>query len=136
MNPQTVFCPNLSCPARGQQNKGNIGVHSEVEHRYICHECGDTFSATKGTLFYRLRTDAVTVMIVITLMAYGCPVPAIVKAYEECGEPIVFQGAVNGKGVTEQSCIRCGELNEVDFREHGVTQPAGDRIIGKRIQSE
>lgn len=81
MNPQTVFCPNLSCPARGQQNKGNIGVHSEVEHRYICHECGDTFSATKGTLFYRLRTDAVTVMIVITLMAYGCPVPAIVKAF-------------------------------------------------------
>lgn len=81
MNPQKVFCPNLDCPAKGQRDKGNIGVHSEIEHRYICHECGDTFSATKGTLFYRLRTDAVTVMIVITLMAYGCPVPAIVKAF-------------------------------------------------------
>jgi transposase-like protein len=81
MNPHTVFCPNLSCPARGQQGKGNVGVHSEIEHRYICHECDATFSATKGTIFYRLRTDAVTVMLVITLMAYGCPVPAIVKAF-------------------------------------------------------
>jgi transposase-like protein len=81
MNPQTIFCPNLSCPARGQQGKGNIGVHSEIEQRYICHECGDTFSATKGTIFYRLRTDSVTVMLVITLLAYGCPVPAIVKAF-------------------------------------------------------
>jgi len=33
-------------------------------------------------LFYWLRTDALTVMLVVTLMAYGCPVPAIVKA--EC----------------------------------------------------
>lgn len=81
MNPQQIFCPNLDCPARGQQGKGNIGVHSEIEQRYICHECGNTFSATKGTLFYRLRTDATTVMIVITLLAYGCPVQAVVKAF-------------------------------------------------------
>lgn len=81
MNPQQVFCPNLDCPARGQQGKGNIGVHSWTEHRYICHECETTFSATKGTLFYRLRTDTVTVMIVVTLLAYGCPLQAIVKAF-------------------------------------------------------
>ena len=56
-------------------------MHREIEQRYIIHERGVTFSATKGTLFYRLRNDAVTVMLVITLMAYGCPVPAIVKAF-------------------------------------------------------
>ena len=81
MNPQEVFCLNLDCPARGQQGKGNIGVHSTVEQRYICHECGKTFSATQGTLFYRLRTDAATVMVVITLLAYGCPVQAVVQAF-------------------------------------------------------
>jgi transposase-like protein len=85
MNSQQIFCPNIDCPARGQLGKGNIGVHSVQEGRYICSECGRTFSGTKGTLFYRLRTDAVTVMLVITLMAYGCPLQAIVKAfgYEE-----------------------------------------------------
>lgn len=81
MNPQEVFCPNIECPARGQQGKGNVGVHSEQEQRYICHECDQTFSATKGTLFYRLRTDATTVLLVIALMAYGCPVQAIVNAF-------------------------------------------------------
>lgn len=81
MNPQQVFCPNIDCHARGQQGKGNISVHSQQEERYICHECKQTFSATRGTLFYRLRTDTITVMLVITLMAYGCPLPAIVKAF-------------------------------------------------------
>jgi len=81
VNPHTVFCPNLGCPARGQPGRGNIGIHSEIEQRYICHACGKTFSTTKGTLFYRLRTEAAAVMIVITLLAYGCPVQAIVQAF-------------------------------------------------------
>lgn len=81
MNPQDLFCPNIDCHARGQTNKGNIGVHSLEEQRCICHECEQTFTVTKGTIFYRLRTDAVTVMLVITLIAYGCPIQAIVKAF-------------------------------------------------------
>ena len=81
MNPQHIFCPNIDCPARGQQDKGNIGVHSAKEKRYRCHVCGQTFSTRKGTLFYRLRTDSVQVMLVVALVAHGCPVPAIVKAF-------------------------------------------------------
>ena len=81
MNPQTVFCPNIDCHARGQTGKGNIGVHSQAEKRYIYHECQKTFTDTKGTIFYRLRTDAQTVMVVITLLAWGCPLKAIVKAF-------------------------------------------------------
>ena len=81
MNPPEVFCPNIDCPSRGQKQKGNIGVHDEGERRYICHVCEKTFTDTKGTIFYRLRTDAQTVMLVITLLAYGCPLKAIVKTY-------------------------------------------------------
>ena len=55
-------------------------MHSQAEKRYICHECQKTFTDTKGTIFYRLRTDAQTVMLVVTLLAYGCPLKAIVKA--------------------------------------------------------
>ena len=31
MDPTTVFCPNLACPARGQTGQGNIGIHSRKE---------------------------------------------------------------------------------------------------------
>lgn len=81
MNPQTVFCPNMACAARGQAGKGNIGVHSAKEERYICHVCKRTFSGRQGTLFYRLRSDSSIIVVVITLLAYGCPLPAIVQAF-------------------------------------------------------
>lgn len=81
MDPQSAFCPNLDCPARGQVGKGNISVHSRQERRYKCHVCGKTFAETKGTPFYRLRTAKDVVVIVVTLLAYGCPVQAIVMAF-------------------------------------------------------
>ena len=69
MNSATLFCPNIDCPARGQMGNGNIGVHDEKKKRYICHVCEKTFSASKGTIFYRLRTDPKTVLLVIALIA-------------------------------------------------------------------
>ena len=78
MDPTTVFCPNEHCHARGQAGQGNIGIHARKEQRFICHECHKTFSATKGTVFYRLRTAAETVVIIVTLLAHCCPVQAIV----------------------------------------------------------
>jgi transposase-like protein len=82
MDPQTVFCPNLDCPARGQVGKGNIGIHQIKERRYLCHVCKKTFSATKGTPFYRLRSDAEQATLVLALLAHGCPVCAIVFAFD------------------------------------------------------
>lgn len=81
MNPQKLFCPNMDCPARGQTGKGNIYVHSQKEKRCRCDVCQQTFATSKGTIFYRLRTDPQIVMCVIILLAYGCPVQAIVKAF-------------------------------------------------------
>jgi transposase-like protein len=81
MDPTTTFCPNLACPARGQGGQGNIGIHSRKDRRFICTECRKTFTATKGTAFYRLRTPVETVALVLTLLAHGCPLQAIVVAF-------------------------------------------------------
>jgi transposase-like protein len=81
MAPATVFCPNTHCHARGQTGMGNIGIHAQKEQRFICHEWHKTFSARKGTVFYRLRTSAETVVLVVTLLAHGCPVQALVAAF-------------------------------------------------------
>lgn len=82
MNPQEIFCPNMDCPARGQIGKGNIHVHSQKEKRCVCDVCQGTFTTRKGTIFYRLRHDPKTVLCVIILLAYGCPLQAIVKAFD------------------------------------------------------
>ena len=69
MDPTTAFCPNEHCHARGQTGQGNIGIHAQKEQRFICHACRKTFSPRKGTVFYRLRTSAETVVLVVTLLA-------------------------------------------------------------------
>jgi transposase-like protein len=79
--PEKAFCPNPDCAARGRVAEGNIGIHSEKERHYICHLCHKTFSATKGTVYYR-RHKAVDVMTcVVTLLAHGCPIQAVVVAF-------------------------------------------------------
>ena len=81
MDPQAQFCPNPRCPARGRTGQGNIKVHSYPQRRYRCTICRRTFAATTGTPFYRLHKDPVVFVCVVTLLAYGCPIPAIVVAF-------------------------------------------------------
>ena len=82
MDPTTGFGPNVNGPARGQRGQGNIGVHSRKDQRFMCTQCHKTFTVTKGTVFYRLRTSAELVVTVVTWLAPGCPLQAIVAA---CG---------------------------------------------------
>src|SRR6266700_5649671 len=82
MNPASQFCPNLACSARGQVGQGNFVSHGLERPRYRCQTCGKTFSAKEGTMFAGLRKPRELIVIVVTLLAYGCPVQAIVHAFE------------------------------------------------------
>jgi transposase-like protein len=75
LRPELVVCPNPACGASAR-----IGVHSHQERRYKCHACGGTFAETVGTPFYGLKHPTWLVVLVLTLLAYGCPIPAIVAA--------------------------------------------------------
>lgn len=81
MNPQKQFCLNMDCPDRGKIDKANIGVHSQKDRRYICHTCGQTFSESKGTALYGIKKSSELFFWVVTLLAFGCPVQAIVMAF-------------------------------------------------------
>lgn len=81
MDSPTAFCPNPDCPARGHCGKGNITIWSQKKRRYRCTVCRKTFTETKGTLAYRLHTDLNVVTLVVTLLAFGCPIQAIVFAF-------------------------------------------------------
>ena len=109
MDPTTVFCPNGNCHARGQTGKGNIGIHSRKAQRFICHECHKTFSATPGTVFYRLRTAAETVVLIVTLLAHGCPVHAIGRRLDSTSVPERIGGPV--RAVRATPCTRIWSSN-------------------------
>jgi transposase-like protein len=81
MDPRKQFCPNMTCPARGKTGENNIVIHSRKEARYQCQICRKTFAATTGTPFYRLHHSAEMMVIVVTLIAHGCPLQAIVAAF-------------------------------------------------------
>jgi transposase-like protein len=128
MDPTTTFCPHLACPARGQSGRGNIGIHSRKDKRFICHACHKTFSATKGTVFYRLRTSAETVVLVVTLLAQGCPVQAIVAAFGFDERTIADWWARSGRqgqGVHEYLVEQPRDLGQVQADELRVKKQGG-----------
>jgi transposase-like protein/IS1 family transposase len=81
MDPRKAACPNPDCPLQGQTGAGSIRLHSKKEKRFRCRKCNKTFAATTGTVFYRRRYDEQTITCVVTLLAYGCPVQAICRAF-------------------------------------------------------
>ena len=128
MDPTTVFCPNRHCPARGQTGQGNIGIHSQKEQRFICHECQQTFSATTGTALYRLRTAAETVSLVVTLLAHGCPVQAMVAAFGFDERTITAWWARSGRqgqAVHEYLVEQPRDLGQVQADELRVKKQGG-----------
>jgi len=81
MDASKQFCPNEACSARGQKEQGNIIIHDRKRQRYRCKACKHTFSARRGTMFEGLRKPMDLIVIVVTLLTYGCPVQAIVHAF-------------------------------------------------------
>jgi transposase-like protein len=76
LRPELAVCPNSACGASDP-----IGVHSIKERRYICHTCGKTFAETVGTPLFGLKHPTWLVVIVLALLASGCPRAAIVFAF-------------------------------------------------------
>jgi transposase-like protein len=80
MNPQQVFCTNPDCSSRGIVGNGNIGIKSQKQRRYFCKTCKKSFAETKGTPLFGLKQPHSLFVLVVTLLAFGCPTQAIVAA--------------------------------------------------------
>ncbi len=131
MDPTHQFCHNPDCPLRGQVGQGNIGVHSQRDQRYKCGCCGKTFSATKGTAYYRLRTAVDTVTLVLTLLCHGCPLQAIVAAFGLDERTVAAWQARAGQhcqGVHEHLV----EAGQVDL-QHVQADELWVKLVGHRV---
>jgi len=107
---------------------GNIGIHARKAQRFLCHACHKTFSARKGTVFYRLRTSAETVVIVVTLLAHGCPLQAIVAAFGFDERTVAAWWARSGRqgqAVQEYLVEQPRDLGQVQADELRVKKQGG-----------
>jgi transposase-like protein/IS1 family transposase len=128
MDPTTTCCPNMACPARGQTGQGNIGIHARKDRRFICTQCRKTFAATYGTVLYRLRTAGDLVALILTLLAHGCPVQAIVVAFGFDERTVAAWGARagrQGQAVQEHLVEQPRDLGQVQADEIRVKKQGG-----------
>lgn len=72
------FCPNETCPDYGKlqhgQKRQNIKRHGYTKNgtqRYYCKTCQQSFTATKGTIFYRRHTAMEEILEVLAFLAEG-----------------------------------------------------------------
>jgi hypothetical protein len=61
--------------------EGNITIPARTPPRSRCTICRRTFSPRVGTRFDRRSTAEVTITLILTLLAHGCPIAAIVVAF-------------------------------------------------------
>ncbi len=97
MDPTTRCCPNRACPARGPIGQGHLGIHARQDRRFSCTQGRKTVAATSGTGFSRLRTSADWVALLLTWLAHGCPVHAMVGAGGCDARPVAAWGARAGR---------------------------------------
>ena len=79
------FCPDETCSDYGkrqgerQHNIVKYGKTKAGRQRYKCKTCGGTFTETKGTVFYRLRTPENEVTDTLALIAEGNRISSLVR---------------------------------------------------------
>jgi transposase-like protein len=86
------FCPNKSCADYGRlaagQTKSTLRKFGKTKggvQRYQCKQCGQTFTATSGTLFYRKRRAEKEILETLAWLAEGSRISRVsrVKGIKE-----------------------------------------------------
>jgi transposase-like protein len=90
------FCPNGACPdyqkLQARKSKPNLiraGKTRKGVQRYECKTCGQSFTETKGTLFYKKRTDEDEILETLALLAEGSRISSLSRVKEHKEDTIL-----------------------------------------------
>jgi transposase-like protein len=90
------FCPNEACvdyqKLQASQSKPNLikaGKTRKGVQRYECKTCGQSFTETKGTLFYKKRTDKDEILETLALLAEGSRISSLSRVKEHKEDTIL-----------------------------------------------
>jgi transposase-like protein len=78
-----TFCPKEECQHHAKVEAGNLikfGKSKRGVQRYHCKSCGTTFTATRGTLFYRKRTPVKDILETLALLGEGVRISSLSRA--------------------------------------------------------
>src|SRR5215208_3799193 len=78
-----TFCPNKECRHYAKVDEGNLikfGRSRQGVQRYQCKSCGTTFTATRGTFFYRKHTPLKDILETLALLAEGVGISSLSRA--------------------------------------------------------
>jgi transposase-like protein len=82
--PEGLYCPNPKCGLFGREVGARLERHAYygADRRviYLCRECGQTFSETRGTFFFGLRTPREKVLTTLKMIAEGGGIRATGRA--------------------------------------------------------
>ena len=126
--PHNDILPQCGVPRQRTNRPGQHWHPLAQGQALLCTECHKTFSATQGTAFYRLRTSAETVSLVVTLLAHGCPLQAIVVAFgydERTVAGWVARAGAQGQAVQEHLVEQPRDLGQVQADEIRVKKQGG-----------
>jgi transposase-like protein len=78
-----TFCPKKECRHYAKVDEGNLikfGRSRQGVQRYQCRSCGTTFTATRGTFFYRKHTPLKDILETLALLAEGVGISSLSRA--------------------------------------------------------
>lgn len=82
--PEGLYCPNPRCSLFGQVEACRLERHayygSDRKVIYLCRACGKTFSETRSTFFFGLRTPRLKVLTALSMIAEGGGIRATGRA--------------------------------------------------------
>jgi transposase-like protein len=129
MDPHEQFCHNRRCRAYGRSGEGHLVIHSHKERPYRCKRCGRTFTETKDSAFYRMHKPRWLVLAVMTLLSYGCPVQAIVVAFDLDERTVARWQRESGSLLRRRVKASCVPVNQGGWAGSGPPR-AGEDLLG------
>ena len=125
----TQCCPNQACPARGQRGAGTITLHDKQRRRYRCKICKQTLSEWCGTMFEGLHKPRELIIIVVMLLAYGCPVQENVQSFHLDERTVADRRDRAGQHCQQvhEALVEQGKLDLVHVQAHEI------RVKGRKM---
>lgn len=95
-------CQNQDCPRFGERGQGNVylrAVYGKNKDRPLlkCRDCGKTFSAYRGTVFYNSKLPQEKVVDVLQHAREGCGVRGTARLTHVCQNTVIRYSRLAGQ---------------------------------------
>src|SRR6266851_6952302 len=127
--PRRYFAPTWSARQEGKSGKARSSAMGASDPGPGARPAERRGAAKAGTLFAGLRKPTEVIVVVVTLLAYGCPVQAIVHAFELDERTVASWRDQAGKHCQQvhQAVVQHGQLDLIHVQADEI------RVKGRKM---